>query len=402
MRVVVAPDSFGGTLSALEAAEAMAAGWSRALPETELELVPISDGGPGFIDVMGASLGGERFEVEVRDPLLRPVSAVLLHSGDSVYLETAQSCGLALLTPQERDPLAASSAGVGDLLRAAYELAPERIVAGLGGSATNDGGAGMLQEMGLGLLDASGRPLVPGAKSLAHLDHLDHIDHLDHLDHIDHIDNLDPMEHVDRAAGWLSRPELVVACDVDNPLLGPQGATAVFAAQKGASEADREQLERALALLVEVVGRDLPGSAGVENVGGAGAAGGLGYGMLLLGGQFQSGVDLVLSAVRLRDRLVGTDLVITGEGSFDSQSLRGKAVSGVARVARAAGVPCVVLAGKVSVGEPDFAAAGIAAAWSVVDEAGAAEAALAEPARFLERLAFRVASAGGVAAKGTC
>lgn len=367
MRVVIAPDSFGGSLTASEAAETIADGWSIARPTDELVLIPLADGGPGFVEVLSSSLGGDLLEVACRDPFGRSVGGAILATGERVFVESAQACGLHLTAPGERDPLRASTVGVGDLLSAAAELGAREVVVGLGGSGTNDGGAGMLQALGWEMSDAAGEPISPVPLSLSKLRHL-------------------------RSPAHLSWPGLVAATDVDNPLLGPSGATAVFARQKGAGAEEIDELEGALANLARVAADDLPGAAGLELVSGSGAAGGLGYGLCLLGGRIESGVSLVLDAVDLEARLHEADLVITGEGSFDLQSLRGKVVSGVAGAARAAAVSCVVMAGRVELSERDIAACGVSGAWSVVDEAGSLELSLAEPGRFLSRLAARVAS----------
>lgn len=366
MRVVIAPDEFGGTLTAAEAAAAVAAGWSATWPSDELELVPVSDGGPGFCEVLSASLGGEWIALTVRDPLGRPTPARLLRVGATAYVESAQACGLQLVAPHERDPLRAASAGVGDLVAAAAS-GTERIVVGLGGSATSDGGAGMLEALGLALLTASGDRLPPGAGALASLDHLGHT--------------------------ALSRPpgDLLAATDVDNPLLGPDGASTVFGPQKGATGPQVAQLEEALANLCRVVGRDLPGTAGLEWRPGAGAAGGLGYGLFVLGARCCAGIELVLDEIAMDARLRAADLVVTGEGSLDRQSLRGKAVAGVARRARACGVRCVALAGTTSLASSELEAASVAAAYSIAEQAGSREAALADPADRLYDLARSVA-----------
>jgi glycerate kinase len=369
MRVVVAPDSFGETLTAPEAAKAIAAGWVAAAPGDELDLAPLSDGGPGFLDVLAASLGGDRIEVVVGDPLGRPVHADLLVDGDTVYIESAQACGLQLVAPNERDPLRASTAGLGDLLRAAATVGPKRVVVGLGGSATNDGGAGMLERLGFDLRDDTGGPLHASPRALAELSRASCPD------------------------GWWRSVDLVAATDVDNPLLGPSGATAVFGPQKGAGQDAIGELERALAHLAEVVGRDVPGAAGLEQRPGAGAAGGAGYGLLVLGGRIEPGIEIVLRRIGFGSRVRRADVVVTGEGSFDEQSLRGKVVSGVSGAAAAAGARCLVLAGQVMLSEAEYVAAGITAAYSISAEAGSVEASLREPGRFLEQLARRVATA---------
>jgi glycerate kinase len=342
MRVVIAPDSFGGTLSAVEAADAIAAGWSAAAPDDALDRAPMSDGGPGFVDVLHASLGGDLVEITVTDPLGRPTPAAYLRVGDTAYVESAQACGLHLVDAAERDPVAATTYGVGELVAAALDAGATTLVVGLGGSATTDGGAGMLAALG------------------------------------------GPAAAAERLAGV----EVVAATDVDNPLLGISGASAVYGPQKGAT---REQvielegrMERWADELAAAVGRD------VREQPGAGAAGGLGAALLAVGGRRASGLGMVVDALALADRIAAARVVVTGEGSFDAQSLRGKVVAGVARLAQEAGVPCLVLAGRVDVGRREAAAAGVEAAYDLVGAVGE-RAAVGEAARSLRQLAERVA-----------
>ena len=260
-----------------------------------------------------------------------------------------------------------TSYGIGALLAAAVECGAATVVVGLGGSATNDAGMGMLTALGVTPLDGAGTALPYGGLALAALDRLE-------------------------GTAQLRGARLVAATDVDNPLCGPHGATAVFGPQKGLRPEDFDRLDAALARWAAVVERDLPGApAGLADLPGAGAAGGLGAAVLALGGARRSGLELVADAVDLAGTLAGADLVITGEGSFDSQSLRGKVAGSVAEAATAQGVPCLVLAGQVSLGRQEAAAAGVEAAYSVAEQAGSVEAALARPAARLSELAARVA-----------
>jgi glycerate kinase len=332
MRVLLAPDKFAGTLSAVEAAAALAAGWSRSAPGDGLDLAPLSDGGPGFVEVLHTALGGRLVPVEVEGPLGAATPAVVLVDGDVAYVEAAQACGLHLVDPGVRDPLGASSRGVGALLAAALETGAARVVVGVGGTASTDGGRGAVEALG---------------------------------------------------AGWPAGVELVVATDVDTPLLGPMGAAAVFGPQKGATPGQVAELEGRLAAWVRFCGAD-------PDQPGAGAGGGLGYGLMALSGRRAPGIDTVLDAIGFDARVRSADLVVTGEGSFDFQSLRGKAPAGVAARSQAAGRPCLVLAGRVEVGRREAAAAGIEAAYAVVDRVGP-EAALADPAAGLADLAADVA-----------
>ena len=318
MRVVVCPDKFAGTLSAVEAAAAMAEGWLRARPNDEVTQIPLADGGPGFLEVLHANLGGQFHPVQVQDPLGRPVDAQWLEHNGTAYIEAAQANGLELLAPEERDPLRASSFGVGELIAAA---AMPQIVVGLGGSATNDGGRGAFEALAGQRVDG-----------------------------------------------------LLLATDVDSPLLGPHGATYGFAPQKGARPDQLPALEQRMQDWAQ---RDPE----LAQAPGAGAAGGLGFGLMLLGGRRVSGIELVAEAVGLTDACAEADLVITGEGKFDWQSLHGKVASGV--LTAAGDVPVVVLAGTVDVDSP-------VPAYSLIDEVGR-ERAFAEPAAALAELAGAIA-----------
>jgi len=341
MRVLVAPDGFGGTLTAVEAAEAIAAGWRDVAPGTDLDLAPLSDGGPGFVDVLYAGLGGDLVDVEVSDPLGRPVVAQFLVAGGTAYVESAQACGLHLMAPDERDPVNASTRGVGRLLQAALRRNPERIVVGLGGSGTNDGGRGMWEALG-------GRVEQDVA--------------------------------------------LVAATDVDNPLLGPNGASAVFGPQKGADRATVLDLDDRLRAWADELEWEV-GQLGLRDRPGAGAAGGLGFALFALGAERASGLDLVAEAVGLDARVAAADLVVTGEGSFDGQSLRGKAPHGVARLAQQHGIPCVVVAGQAEVGRRDAAAAGIEEIYSAAAVLGSAQAAIEAGGAGVRRAAAQAARA---------
>lgn len=347
----MAPDKFGGTLSAASAAEAVAAGWHRGAADAVVDEVPLSDGGPGFVDVLHNSLGGELLPVTVRDPLGRPVPGAVLVVGQTAYVESAQACGLHLLAADERNPMNTSTYGVGQLVAAALDAGAKRIVVGLGGSATNDGGRGLLDALGL--------------REVAHGELLQ----------VDRT-GLDPR---------LADVELVAASDVDNPLLGPSGASVVFGPQKGATPQTVELLEARMRVWARSVAPSLAERPG------AGAAGGLGYALFVLGAQRASGVQLVMDAVGLTRRAGTADLVVTGEGRLDDQSLRGKVVSGVAAVAGDAGRRLVVLAGQVALGPDEVSAAGIWRAYAVADEVGSVAEAIARPVGGLERLAERVA-----------
>ncbi len=368
VRVVVAPDSFAGTLSAPAAAEAIATGWRRAVPGDELVLLPLADGGTGFVAVLHAALGGQWHELDVTGPCGRPVPARWLQLGSTAYLEAATACGLHLVPRERRDPdtaRRATSRGVGELVADARDAGVAEIVIGLGGTATTDGGAGLLGALDAVALDADGAPLPAGGAALARCVRLDGAPRLDGV-------------------------RLVAAADVDNPLLARFGAAAVFGPQKGADAAAVTELDAALARFADVLaaefGRD------VRDAPGAGAAGGLGAALLACGARRVSGAGLVRELVGLDAELDRAALAVTGEGSFDWQSLRGKLVTTVARAAADRGVPCVVVAGQVSVGRREAASVGVDAAYAVADDAGGVEASLADPAGMLAALAERVAA----------
>ncbi|HEU5035912.1 MAG TPA: glycerate kinase [Nocardioides sp.] len=355
MRILVAPDKFAGTLTAVEAADAIAAGWRRRAPDDEIDLAPMADGGPGFVDVLHATLGGELLAVTVRGPHGEPTPATLLLHGRTAYVESAQACGLHLIGgPEEpRDAESATTYGVGELLLAAVDAGATRIVVGLGGSGTNDGGAGLLAALGA----RADRPLDAGAAGLAGITHLEL-----------------PAFDID----------LVAATDVDNPLTGLFGATKVFGPQKGIAEDRLPVVDGWLQDLVAVADRRIA----LEK--GAGAAGGLGFALLLLGATREPGIEMVAHALRLPQRARTADLVLTGEGAFDFSSRSGKVPYGVAEVAGAALRPCVVLAGQVHVAAREMRALGVESAYSVVELVGE-ERAFSDPAGALSDLAERVA-----------
>jgi glycerate 2-kinase len=372
VRVLIAPDSFGGTLSALQAAEAIKAGWLRAAPADEVIVRPLADGGPGFVDVLHAALGGRLHRLTVTGPLGSPVEAAWLEHEGVGYVEAAHACGLHLVPAERRRPGEATSRGVGELLVAVWAAGVPRAVVGLGGSATTDGGAGLLAALGAAPVDSDGETLPDGGLALARC-----------------VGLVGPPHLGAREDGF----GLVAATDVDNPLLGEHGAAVVFGPQKGADASTVAQLDDALGVfagvLAEAFGRD------VRDQPGAGAAGGLGAALFALGAVRESGAELVRRLTGLDAALDQAQLVITGEGSFDWQSLRGKLVTAVAAGAAERGVPCLVLAGQVAVGRREAAAAGIDAAYATAEHAGSVDAALADPAGTLSALAESVAARWG-------
>ncbi|WP_163559866.1 glycerate kinase [Halomonas sp. NO4] len=329
MHIILAPDSYKDALTAREAVNAMVAGIRRALPTAQWDACPMGDGGEGTLDALVVSTGAQRRYQTVQDALGRACRAEWgWHPATrTAYIELAEACGLQQLAPHERTALNSSTHGVGELILAALDAGAERLLLMLGGSATNDAGAGMLQALGARLLDDQGRPLPPGGMALLNLARLD-------------LDGLDPR---------LADVVVETAVDVDNPLLGERGASAVFGPQKGASKEDVARLDAALAHFADKVTetqggdyRDLPGS---------GAAGGMGFAArTFLGAALRPGIELVMAQVGFRQRLEQADLVITGEGRLDGQSLAGKTPIGIARCARDAGVPVVVLAGSLGDG----------------------------------------------------
>jgi len=381
VRVLIAPDCFTGTLTAGQAAEAIAEGWRRSAPGDDLTLVPLSDGGPGFLEVLSRALGGNTVCVTVGDPLGRPVPAMILvvdsADGRTAYIESAHACGLHLLGQGERNPLVTSTYGVGQLIDAALAEGATEVVVGLGGSGTNDGGAGMLAALGAGDPHA----LAHGGASLRDLDD-------------------GALQGLAALRERLRATQFVLATDVDSPLLGFHGASAVFAPQKGATPEMTQELESALGRFTEVVrkvvpsGRDLltDKEMRLERQPGAGAAGGLGYGLLLLGGHRVSGVQAVLDALGFEALVQASDLVVTGEGRFDWQSLRGKVVAGVAEAALAKAKPVVVIAGQALVGRREAMALGISGTYSVAENPAQIAAALADPAGTLTVRTMRVAT----------
>jgi glycerate kinase len=366
VRVLICPDKFAGTLSAVAAADAIAAGWAAAKPGDELVRRPLSDGGLGFLEVLAAAVGGRRAPVPTTDPLGRPVAGEVLVAGATAYLESAQSCGLHLLRPDERSPGTTTSYGLGPLVAAAVGTGVREVVIGLGGSATNDAGAGLLAALGAPALDAAGYALPYGGAALVAASSLGGVPALRDV-------------------------QLVAATDVDSPLTGIHGASAGYGPQKGATRADVLLLDAALERFAAVLETLPTCPPGLARRPGAGAAGGLGAALIALGGRVVPGIGLVRELTGLDRELDEADLVITGEGSFDAQSLRGKVVAGVAAGARDRGLPCLVLAGRAGAGRREAAAAGVTKVYTLVHHFGALDEALSRPAEGLSALAGRLA-----------
>lgn len=357
--VLIAPDKFKGSLSAPDVAAALARGLTAARPDVEVRLLPVADGGEGTL-AAAVVAGFERVPVTATGPTGLPVDTAYARRGDLAVVEMADVSGLARLPGGRTDALRATSRGTGEVVAAAVAAGCTRIVLGVGGSACTDGGAGLVQALGARLLDADGRELPPGGAALTALHTLD-------------------------ATGLVRDVELVVACDVDNPLTGVDGAARVYGPQKGASPSDVELLHAALAHWADVVeattGHDRRDDAG------AGAAGGTGFAAIaLLGAQLRPGIALLLDLLDVDRHLQGADLVVVGEGSLDEQSLRGKAPVGVAQAAARVGARVVAVSGRRSIDDDQLRAAGISSAYALTDLEADPQACMAEAAVLLERV----------------
>ena len=344
MKIVIAPQGFKGNLSALQVSQAIDNGIRRVVPSVLTAIVPMADGGEGTMQALVDAIGGEMIPVEVTDPLGGRVIAHFGLLSDKVtgVIEMAAASGLNLVPPQKLNPLLTTTYGTGELILAALERGCRKLIVGIGGSATNDGGAGMAQALGAKLLDTKGVPLAFGGAALADLEHID-------------VTIIDPR---------LADCDIILACDVTNPLCGPQGASAVYGPQKGATKEMVVKLDAALAHYAEVIERDL--GIDVRDVPGAGAAGGLGAGLIaFLKARVLPGVDVVIQATGLIEHLKEATLVFTGEGRLDSQTACGKVPVGVARKAKAFGLPVIAIAGEIANGYQAVYQQGIDAVFSI-------------------------------------
>ncbi|MEV7671913.1 glycerate kinase [Streptomyces sp. NPDC088752] len=340
-RVLVAADKFKGSLTAVEVAERVTTGLRRIVPDLEVETLPVADGGDGTVAAAVAA-GFERHEATVTGPVGEPVTAAFALRGTTAVVEMAEASGLQLLPAGEFAPLTATTYGSGELLRAALDAGATTVVFGVGGSATTDGGAGMLAALGARFLNASGEPVAPGGAALADLATAD-------------LTGLDPR---------FAEVDLILASDVDNPLTGPKGAPAVYGPQKGATPDDVRTLDAALAHYATVLEKAIgPKAAEAALAPGAGGAGGIGYGALILGASFRPGIELMLEVLGFAPALERATLVITGEGSLDEQTLHGKAPAGVAAAARAAGKEVVAVCGRLALPAEALGRAGIRRAY---------------------------------------
>ncbi len=359
MKIVIVPDSYKESLTALEVATEIEAGFREVFPDAEYIKLPMADGGEGTVAAMVAATGGTLVEVNVTGPLGEPVKACYGLTGDrkTAIIEMAAASGLALVAPGLRNPLKTTTYGTGELVKAALDAGINHLIIGIGGSATNDGGAGMLQALGGKLLDHAGREIGFGGGALADLDRID-------------ISGLDPR---------LKACRIEAACDVDNPLTGPMGASAVFGPQKGATPEMVAQLDANLARYADLISRDL--GVRVAGVPGAGAAGGMGAALLaFFGAKLRPGIEIVMEAVGLEAHVRDADLVITGEGRIDSQTIHGKTPIGVARLAKRYGKPVIGIAGCLAADAGEVHQYGIDAVFSVLSQVGCVEEAMSQAA----------------------
>lgn len=362
-RVLVAADKFKGSLTAVQVAERVTAGLRTVRPDLQVEALPVADGGDGTVAAAVAA-GFERHEVRVCGPLGDEVTAAYALRDGTAVVEMAEASGLQRLPEGVFAPLTASTYGSGELLRAALDAGARSIVFGVGGSATTDGGAGMLAALGARFLTASGEPVGPGGAALAEVASAD-------------LSGLDPR---------LRSVEFVLASDVDNPLTGAKGAAAVYGPQKGASPEDVERLDAALGHFAKVLD-----AAGLAASPGAGAAGGIGFGALLVGARFRPGIEVMLDVLGFAAALERADLVITGEGSLDEQTLHGKAPAGVAAAARAAGKDVIAVCGRLALAPEVLGRAGIRRAYALTDVEPDVAVCIADAGPILERTAERIA-----------
>ena len=370
MKIVVAPDSFKGSVSALEAACAIEQGLRRVFPDAVIDKIPMADGGEGTVQSLVDATGGHIQTHRAVTPLEDEVDAQfgILADGETAVIEMAAASGLTLVAPNERDPLHTTTYGTGQLIRAALEAGCRRLIIGIGGSATNDGGAGMAEALGIRLLDKAGKPIPRGGEGLGQLTSIDMTD-------------LHPA---------VAETETVVACDVNNPLTGPDGASHVYGPQKGATPEMIETLDTHLAHFDRILTRTLGKS--FNDIPGAGAAGGLGAGLMaFLNAELRLGVEIMVDAVNLRERVKGASIVFTGEGQLDFQTVFGKTPVGVAKVAKTHNIPVIAIAGGIAEGAEAVYEAGIDAVLGIVQEPMSLEDAVGDASRLIADTAEQAA-----------
>lgn len=371
MKIVIAPDSFKESLSALEAANAIERGFKSIFPHAQYKKMPMADGGEGTVQSLADATDGRIIECTVTGPLGEPVQSFfgLTGDGETAVIEMAAASGLHLVSPEKRNPLLTSTRGTGELITAAVDTGVQHIIIGIGGSATNDAGAGMIQALGGKLYDKTGREIGPGGGALAELSAID-------------MSNLDPR---------IRDVHIEVACDVDNPLTGPRGASAIFGPQKGATPEMVQLLDRNLGHFADIVEHAL--GKPFRDIEGAGAAGGIGGSLLaFLNADLKRGIDIVLYAINFEEEVKGADLVITGEGRIDSQTIYGKTPIGVAKAAKKHGIPVIGLAGSLSDDSQIVHDHGIDALFSIVPGVITLPDAFEKAALYMERTARNIAA----------
>ena len=379
MKIVVAPDSFKGSVSALEAASAMEQGLRRVFPEAVIEKIPMADGGEGTVQSLVDATGGHLQTRRVLAPLENEIDAQfgILSDGETAVIEMASASGLTLVAPHEQNPLRTTTYGTGQLIHAALEAGCRHLIIGIGGSATNDGGAGMAEALGVRLLDANGKQIQRGGGNLGQLASID-------------ATALHPA---------IAETETVVACDVNNPLTGPDGASHVYGPQKGATPEMIETLDGHLAHFDKILTRTFGKS--FNDIPGAGAAGGLGAGLMaFLNAELRLGIDIMIDAVNLKERVKGAAIVFTGEGQLDFQTAFGKTPVGVAKVAKAHAIPVIAIAGGVAEGAEAVYDAGIDAMLGIVQEPMSLENAVTDASRLIADTAEQAARLVAIGSSG--
>ncbi|MDP7279280.1 MAG: glycerate kinase [Candidatus Poribacteria bacterium] len=370
MKVVIAPDSFKGSATALEVAEALAIGFRQVFSEARIELVPMADGGEGTVEALVSATGGQTRSASVQNPLGDEITAEygILGDGVTAVIEMSAASGLTLVTEELRNPMVATTYGTGQLIQSALDHGCRRLLIGLGGSATNDGGAGAAIALGANLKTADGKPIETGGQGLADLAEID-------------ITEMDPR---------INETEVVVACDVDNPLTGPHGAAHVYGPQKGATPEMIQILDQNLEHYASVIERDV--GKVVTEIPGVGAAGGLGAGLIaFINAKLKSGVDMVTETVELVKRIKEVDLVITGEGKLDAQTIYGKTPIGVAKIARQFGVPVIAIAGGIEGNPAELYQAGITAMVDIIPHPMQLDQAMQEAVPLISQAGERIA-----------
>lgn len=345
MKIIIAPDSFKGSLSALEVGNAIKEGILRLIPKANIEIIPMADGGEGTVDALVAATGGRIIIEEVNDPLMRKIKAKygILGDGITAVIEMAAASGLPLVKLEERNPMITTTYGTGELIKSALDKGCKKFIIGIGGSATVDGGAGVAQALGVKLLDKNGVDIGLGGGGLEALEKID-------------ISGIDPR---------IKETETIVACDVDNPLVGPRGGPAVYGPQKGATPEMVKKLDKFLDKYADIIKRDL--GLDIKDVPGAGAAGGLGAGLMaFMKAKLRPGIEIVIEASSFEEHLKEVDLVITGEGKIDQQTIYGKTPIGVAKTAKKYGLPVIAISGSIGEGADAVYNNGIDALMSII------------------------------------